>query len=301
MNRFVIFAFAGLLPVLSACSDNGDSGKSAPEAEVLVRVDGEAITAADVDRALVRMVGTRAASRADQEARRKALRSLVISRAMARAVEDELSDEQLQSIEQRVADHREQLLVRHYLREKASPNPITREDIRRYYEAHPERFGGGTRKHFEMVHSTRELRPDERDRVLKRLNEAPRYNDWRDWTEDLRGGKDAAPLAVRSGIVESAPLPERLKSALASLEKGETSDVILVDGRPYVARITEVREREPRPLEDVRTEIRKSLIPDQVRGAVDELTGPLLERTDVEYVDTRYAPDGGEEAAEQGE
>lgn len=249
---------------------------------VLAQVDGEAITQYDLDRALRSTLGPLAAS-VEDETRRDVLESLVTSRALAAARERELDPVQRLALERETAAMREQLLVRQYLAVHAPSAPPTAEDVRAYYEAHPERFGARPVTMHELLHTTRDLDDDERERVLEALGTAAARPDWAALAAQLvaRG----LPIAHSTGDSEDAVLHERLRRALTRLGVGQTSTVIFVDGRAFLLRTTGHSERPARPLAEVSDEIRQALAPRSVRDSIRRVRDDALEGVAVVYRD----------------
>ena len=247
---------------------------------VLAEVDGRSITEYDLDRALVTTLGPLAEG-VDAETRHDVLESLITSRAIAGAREVELTPEQRAALDREVEAHREQLLVRQYLAAHAPTADADDAELRAYYDAHPERFGAGTERAHELLVGTRELDGDERARVLEALGTAGARADWAVLAAELAAR--GMPIAHQRGTGDDALLHARLRQVIAALRVQRSSSVVFVDGRPFVARVTEERERSARPFAEVRDEIRRALGPRSVRDSIRSVREDVLARARVEY------------------
>lgn len=281
--------------VLTACSRGEDGSAEHAEAEesesiafvlpgddeVLVRIDGDSISRYDLDQAMMRMLGPEQAFLVDAAAEDRILESLVMSRVIAGAAEDELGTEEKARLDRQIKDYREQLLVKLYLREHADPQPVTQEMVREYYERHPEQFGGRTIRHYEMLTTKRRVEGDVRQQVIEALSGVSAQQDWQVYADKLK--TRGLPVERRSGRVHEGLLDKQIQAALNGLSVNETSRPIFVNGMPYVLRIVKEETRSPRPLAEVGAEIRKSLLPIQLRKSIEQVADELMSRTEIEY------------------
>jgi len=252
---------------------------------VLARVDGEPITRYDVEQTIQSTLGQVSAARLDEQGRRKVLDSLVASRAIARVQKAEMTPEDLAALDKKVGAYREQLLVKQYLAEHAAPQPVTGDMVRDYYEAHPEHFGARTIRSYEMLAGKRRLTTPERDDLIYALQGAAEKNDWQPWVQTLQ--RQGYPIGYRQGQVDEKLLHPQLRELMSSIQKGETSRLIFVDGRAYIVRIVDEKQIAPRPLNDVSGEIRKALVPVQLKKAVKQASDQVLQTTEVIYEEQR--------------
>ncbi len=275
-------AFAALM----ACSRAKPTGL--PKDDVVVaRVNGTTITAYDLDQAAQRSLGSLAVESVQRAAHAKLLESAIQSRALALAAEKELSPLDRQVLDKEVATYREQLLVRRYVNRHTPPAPVTPEMIANYYQSHPERFGGGTERHYELIGASRGLSPDERTKVLAKLQDAAKEKDWKTWAGDLEAG--GLPVTFSTAVAGDKVLHPKLRELLASLQPQQPSAPVFVDGRPYVARISGEQARSPRPLDEVRGEIVRTLTPVQLSAALEKAAAEVMKNAKVEILEAGRA------------
>jgi hypothetical protein len=245
-------------------------------------VSGKPITQYDVDQLGRRTLGDLGGQSVRVSAQAKLLDSLIQSRAIAAAAEKELSPLEKLALQRELDSYREQLLVRRYVEKHAPPAPVTPEMVAEYYRTHPERFGGKTRRRCEVLGATRDLTPDERNTVMKALREAERQQDWGDWSSALV--KKGLPVSLTSTSDDDQLLHAKLGELLRSLKPQVPSQVTLVSGRPYVARITGEERATPRPLAEVRGEIERLLSPAQLSAALERVGKDARKNVEVEVL-----------------
>ena len=248
---------------------------------VLARVAGEPITRYDLEQTIRSTLGPSTAARLDETVRKKVLESLVASRAIARAQEAELSAEDQAVLAKKLRAYREQLLVKQYLVRQATPQPVTGEMVREYYQAHPERFGAKIIRTYEMLAGRRKLNASERDALLQVLQTAAEKKDWQQWVKNLQD--QDYPIEYRRGRVAEKLLHPRLHQLMQSLIKGEASQLTFIEGTAYIVRIVAEKHMAPRPLNEVSAEIRKALVPVQLKKAVKLASQQVLETAEVVY------------------
>lgn len=292
LMRSLALTGLALLLGLSGCKPHGEqtpkqdapaSATPAPrlpgEEDILVRVEGQPITAYDLQQAMRAMLGPQQAALLDAEGRHKVLESLVLSRLMAIRAEAELDAQHRRAIEVATRAHREQLLAAQYLKQHAAPTPVTDAAVQAYYNDHPEAFGGGRVRHYELLLQTAAAPDGQREAALNALQTAATRDDWRQAAQ-ASGGK----LAFRGGEVNKNLLQPQLLALLEPLKVGEVSTPTYLQGRAYIARISDEQQRQARPLAEVRAQIRRALAPVQLKKAVQQLSTALLKNARVDYI-----------------
>ena len=292
LTRMFVLTGLALLLGLSACGQRDEqktpqktSGNAEPAArlpgedEILARVEGEPITAYELQQAMRAMLGPQQAALLDAEGRRKVLESLVLGRLMAIRAEAELDALQRRAIEVATRAHREQLLAGQYIKQHAAPAPVTDEAVQAYYNDHPQAFGGGVVRRYEVLMQTAAAPDGQREAELKALQAAAGGSDWRQAAQASGGN-----IAFRGGEVDENLLQPQLLALLQALKVGEVSAPTYIQGRAYIARISAEQQREARPLPEVRAQIRRALAPLQLKKSVQQISAALLKDARVEYL-----------------
>ncbi|TQV87442.1 peptidylprolyl isomerase [Aliikangiella coralliicola] len=249
----------------------------------IVKVGDQIITQDDLDAAILRTVGELGAFQLDQEGRSKVLESIVLSTIMAQKQMDALSVEEKQQVEIQVKAYRNELLAKKYLKENISSLPVTNEMVKNYYEKHPEKFGGKTIKTYEVIKGLTKLEGDVRKKLLAEINRVGASKNWQGEVEKLK--RQGYQITYARAAHTDKSLNKQIDIILAGLELNEVSSVHYLDGMPMIFKVVESRTVEPKPLSQVRTEIRKALAPLQLKKAVRQISDELLKQANIEYIE----------------
>lgn len=280
VNRLA--TLAPLLLLLASCSEPSQQGRDASKnnnsrLQALVFVDSSPITVDEFESAKSRFnVG---GALLDANFGDTLLQSLISSRAMSQQATKEMDSESLRTVELKVAAYREELLVKEYLKQHASPVPVSESMVREYYDKHPEEFSGGVKKEFEYFISSAEgLNEGDRKRILDFITAARGSEAW----GKLLDGKQDLPVAYRKAKARISVLEEPLKTLLASTSPGNVSSIHM--GKQIViARVLGEETIPAKPLAEVGAEIRKRLAPMQLRKSVKEVSELALQKVKVTY------------------
>ncbi len=271
--------------LLSGCNEEKettDTQISLPgEETVLATVNGSTITEYELDLAINKTFGAGNASKIGEEGRKKVLKGLAASRAISQAFEKGISPETEAEVNKKVQAYREQILVQKYIAENVTPEPVTQEMVKEYYEKYPERFGAKIEKKYEMISTTRPLKYKERDLFLSSLIKPETKKDWANQVKKLKAKK--LPVFYKKGNAVKGLLHKDLDTIIDELKKGETSKLRFIDERPYVIRIIGAVNIDPRPLTEVGAQIRTKLGPVQLKKAVKQVSAEVLKTAKVDY------------------
>jgi hypothetical protein len=271
--------------LLAGCRDDDGADALAqvpvePSA-TLVTVDDSPITRAQLELTVERTLGESAPLFANDEVERKILDSLVASRAMALLAERELDAGERVQLDLKAQAYREELLVRHYLEQHATPEPVTSEQVADYYQRHPEEFGGGVEKSFEIIASDQALEEPQRAELIALLSGAEAKG--RDWQKQVAAWRAAGkPLEYRSNRIKPELLEQPLRGLVESTEAGSIAP-LYVDGQLLLVRVTGEERLPARPLSEVSGEIREKLAPQALKQAVKSLSEEATRQVKVQY------------------
>jgi hypothetical protein len=270
---------AAALVCASACKSEPpkDDGSGA----VLARIDGAPITEADLALAAVKAVGKDYVRLLGPEDKKKLLESIVLARAIAVEAEKDLDARARADLERRVRAHKEQLLVEHYLGVHGNLEAVSAEAMQRYYDENSERFGGGVVRRYELLVGSRVPSEAETQKLIAALRGAPARQDWQALAADLQ--KQGLPLVFQKGEGGESALHVRLQSLIKGLAVGQTSGLTYIEGKPYVARVVAETKRPPKPLTEVREEIRAALAARQKSEALAAMSEKVMAARRVEY------------------
>lgn len=279
---------ATLIVLLSACSNNNDQNSTNTDSSgngvkdtVLVNVNGQPITRRDLEIALLRMLEPGQVSSMDEEARRRVLEGMVMSRVISQSALTTMSAEEKTYLEHQASHYREELLVKHYLKENLKAEPVTQEMVEAYYQNNIENYGGGVEIRFTLLTSLQNRLTVNRDKIIDALNNAITAEDWNYYIADLK--KTGIKLQIQSGSSNDRLLHNRIRSVIHSMAIAETSKTIIIDGKPYIIRITDRVQHQAKPLNEVSAEIRRTLAPVRLKSAIKLLSDELLKTANVQY------------------
>lgn len=273
-------ALAAVVLLAAACAEK-EPATGQPRA--VARIDGQAVTEVELDAHLRRLFGEQGLADLPADARRKALESLVMARLIAAKAQAELSADERALVDAQTTLYREQLLVASYLQRHAEPEPVSAAMVEEYYRKHPERFGGGKERSFELIMAV-DMPPEiKRNELLQALQGAAQRGDWAALVQELNG--KGFNVEYRRGTADDKLLDGRLLSVVTQTPVRQTSAPGLLNRKPFVVRVVDEVDRPPRPLAEVSAEIRRSLAPAQMKEAVRAVAEPLLKEAKVEYLD----------------
>lgn len=277
----VLVASAVMLSVsLLGCT--GPKAQLPGDEVTLAKVEGEPITQFDVDRALEKSLGRFALESVKRSAGPKTLESLIQSKALSFLGEREASETERLAIDKEVESFRESLFVKAYLAKHAPPAAVGEEQLRAYYQTHPERFGALPEKRYELLFGAEQLTAMERPLVMKKLGELAREPDWS--AAAAKAKAEGIALSVATGSLAEPALHKDLKALLSPLNEGQLTGLVVVQGRAYIGRITGVRTSPPKPFEEAREEIERSLTTVSLRDALARVGAQAVAQVKVERI-----------------
>ncbi|MDG9925149.1 MULTISPECIES: hypothetical protein [unclassified Pseudomonas] len=247
----------------------------------LVTVDGSPISRAQLELTIERTLGDSAPLFANEEVERKILDSLVSSRAMALLAERELDASEKQQLDLKAQAYREELLVRHYLQEHATPEPVSTEMVADYYNRHPEEFGGGVEKSFEIIASTTELDERQRSELITLLSGSETHG--KDWQALVAAWRSAGrPLEYRQSKLRPDMLDQPLRSLVEPTAVGAIAP-LYTNGQLLLVRVIGEQKLPAKSLAEVSGAIREKLAPQALKKAVKELSSQAIQQVKVQY------------------
>ena len=264
--------------MLAACA------KEVPDSKVLATVNGSDITEYELEQTILRTLKIDNTAQVNGELRNNVLKTMVLSRVIQQTAEEKLDQEKKHSIEAQVQSYREDLYLKAYLQEFSPPRPATPEMIQKFYEQNLERFGGGQTIYYEMIAGVTSNSSADDGRLMRTLERAGQSTEWRKYSAQLL--QQGLPVRFSQGEASDAILHSRLRDVMQHMEVGDVSPVVLVDGNPYVVRVKDIIEKTPEPLEHVSAEIRRLLVPVQLKNALEDVSDALIKQSDIQYKKT---------------
>jgi len=240
--------------VLTACEQSSESKDDANQqsqqssestADVLASVNGEAITQDDIDFMIERTFSGAEQLFFDQKMQDKVLDSLIASTAMRQQMKASLSDAELKAIADKTRAYQDELFVKEYLVQHASPTPVSTELVKQYYQDYPEEFGGGESRLFEMLLGSEKLSDQQRQELLDSASSIRTSSNW------PQVAATNNQLEYKKATLQPGLFSRKIELEVNALTKGQTSSIIFIDGKPHVFRVLMVNTIAPKPLSEV--------------------------------------------------
>jgi peptidyl-prolyl cis-trans isomerase C len=268
-NSAKLMMLVAMSIALTACGVK----KTAEQADVAVRVNGEAITSVELQdkaRQLNRLDGTGQVSvpagmmqsKIDMELLRQA------------AVKDKLDADK--SISARLAESNRFILATAYLQKQmaaiAKPGEA---EIKAYFEQHPERYA--ERKQYDLQELRIKTGPENAAQIRKKLGNGKNFKAFVRWLNENKIPNNGQQL-----VVTADQMPEEILQKLQGIKPGEA---IAIDGKNQLDVIL-VNAMKPQPvtLEQAAPMIGKMLDAKHKQDAMNEMLKQLREKAKIEYV-----------------
>ena len=248
---------------------------------VLAMVDGSRIGELDLTINLERTLGDAYAQLADAGVEEKVLESMIASRAIALRSLADMGEEDRAALEKRVAQFREELLVKQYLVDHADPHTVTTTQIEDYYAKNTEEFAGDVERLYEIVTVTPAAYERDPAQGIRVVSRGKTSDDWRALARESVDGPATERLAHSYRTLVGDEHEGAIEQAVLGLEVGRMSRLVFSGGAPYLVRLLEETRHDPIPLEQARAAIKRKLLPASVRRSVREISEQVLDDSDV--------------------
>lgn len=246
--------------------------------EVVSKVNDSEITQSQLDYAMNRLLPKKLNKEEREGLSGKVLDSLIGSRLMADHQEAKLDEQEYDLLMIKVNAYKEELLVKKYITENITPQPITRDSVYQYYLNHQDNFGGGSEKTFEVIQSKNNLNEVERKALLIELSKLPTVNDWSNWYVTNKNFKISYKKVT--SLVELLKQP--LKKIISATDEGATSP-LLNEEVLTIVRVNRVKTIPAKSFKEVSREIRRIMAPQALKKSIKSHLVNLRNNASIEY------------------
>ena len=246
---------------------------------VLATVNGSRIGELDLSINLVRTLGDAYPQFADANTEEQVLQSMIASRAIAMKHLASLSPDEQVSLEKRVAQFREELLVKQYLLDNGKPQTVDAQQVAAYYDDNPEEFAGSEERLYERMTIDSARYANEPAAALQSLNRGKTHDDWRALAVETEHEPYPVVHSFQTLIGDTAQ--GAIEAAVLTLQERQVSRVVISDGAPYLARLVEITQQPAIPLIQAQADIRQRLLLSTVRDSVRTVSRDVVAESDV--------------------
>ena len=236
--------------------------------EVIATYHGEKLTSDEVVKELERLPPPSRTYLASPERKRQFVDNLIMN--------DLLFDEGKKSaydrdpeIERQVNDLRKRLVVQRVMRQYQTPPTISDEQAKAYYDANPDLYSTT------QIHASHILVKDENTAKEIREDLKAHPEKFADLAREKSIDTTTAPKGGDLGTFGQGRMVPDFERAAFALKPGELSEVVKTQYGYHVITVTERKEGERKPFDQVKEQIRATLrnkaLQDQVQGHFDEL------------------------------
>ena len=279
----------------AAPSSGGAPSSSAP-GEAVATYKGHTLTSGQVTQELERLPAPSRTYLAAPDRKRQFVENLVMNDLLFQEGEKQGFDRDAE-IERQVADLRKRLVVQRVMKQYQTPPTITDEMVKAQYDQNPDLYSTT------QIRASHILVKDENEAkaILAELRANPeKFADLaREKSVDTTSAKKGGDLGM---FGQGRMVPDFERAAFA-LKPGEISDVVKTQYGFHIITVTERKDGEAKPFDQVKEQIRATLrnkgLQEQVQGHFDD----LKKQADLKIDDAALArvqmPTGGEQASPQ--
>ncbi len=281
MMNYLKLILMGVLTVsVVACKSETDRPKV--KSPVLATVNGEAITQRDVVLATEKLFSSQSNLAKSEKVKKRALESMVMVVALSQESQKKATEDELLSVETKVKRYREELMTELYLRKYAEITPPTESELLGYYENNLDQFGEEVVKEYSLIRTkTKPIENDQAD-ILNRLKAFKNQSDWVAIGGQLKKTADK-DFELVSGTSDVSGLDKQLKALLNNLDVDQVSNVVFIDKKPHLVKVTKQFNKDARPYFEVKNKIKKILTAKNLKQQIKVVSDKVVANSEVEY------------------
>lgn len=278
----VSLSFAALV----ACQGGTpDTGKATPkkDVKVLAEVNGVSITSEDFDREVKNLPDYLKAMVETPQVRKEMIDTLVMRELVLQQAKKDGIDKS-KDVEDKMADLRKRVIVDTFLKKKVeADSSISDEELKKFYEQNLDKFKAG-----EQVRASHILvkTEEEAKAVQAQLKAGAKF-------EDVAKAKSVDSSASKGGdlgwFAKGQMVPVFEKTAF-TLKEGETSGIVKSEFGYHIIKLTGKRAAGVRPFDEVKDQIKASLLPQKQQQVFMKLKEELKKGAKIDYKTPDAAP-----------
>lgn len=254
-------------------AENSDVSEIA--ADTLAMVNNTPITQQHVEVSIEKNFSQIDLLMANPDIERKVLESLVASAALAELSKQQISIDKLEKIKIQTQLYQEELLLRAYLEEYSSPQPVLEKTVLNYYNANLALFGQETLYVVSWLKIDENISANELTDFLKMLPE--------NWNKYASKNRSSPFVTISEQSLSLNTLSNPLANALKNTQVGSVSIPVSEKGYTHRFFLKSNKINPAKELVEVSSQIRKRLAATQIRKELKQLTEKALSEANVKY------------------
>jgi len=267
IKLLVLIAVLGA--ALTACGEKKTTG----QVDVVVKVNGEAISVAELEDKMRQRDHLSEAQNISVSA--SAIKSKVDMELLRQAAVREKLDTD-KTIHARLAESNRFILATAYMeKQMAAVAKPGEAEVKAYFQQHPERFAD--RKQYDLQELLIQTRPDNEAQIKEKLGGGKNYKAFVLWLKEKKIPNNGQQL-----VTSADQIPEEILQKLKNLKAGES---IVIDGKDQINVIfLNAVKLQPVTLEQASPMIVKTLEDKRKRDVMNDMIRQLREKAKIEYV-----------------
>jgi len=217
----------------------------------------------------------------DDEDKKKILQNLIRRQLILhqKAVQNLRRDE---DIIKKVRNYEDNLVVKAFLEEKIGTKlKVSEEELKKYYKENIRKFSSPPKVKVRHILLRSQ---EEAEKVLSRLRDGEDFGQLaKDFSIDLLNALEGGSL----GVIKKGEALPGLDKALFSLKEGAFSDVVKTEYGYHILTVDKKITVKFRPFEEVKDQIRKTILRQKEAKAFDEMAAKLEKDADIKIFEDR--------------
>jgi parvulin-like peptidyl-prolyl isomerase len=253
------------------------------EEVVVAAVNGDPILKLELDQLFAQYMQKSGDKNVTDEDKRKLISTLVARKLILQQPECiALRDDKF--ISQSVKNYEESLIVNRFVREYVDANVnISDDDLRMYYNTHQDQFSVSPKIEARVILLRTQ---EEAENILEKLHDGEDFAKLvENYSIDLPSARKGGSLGVK-GRGEVFP---QIWRVIVKLKEGEISDIVETEFGYNILTVDKiVSPEEIKPFQEVKTEIRRSILPRKREKVYDEMLEKLEKSAKIEIFEDRF-------------
>ncbi len=287
----VLLIIPALVLILPACAKKEKTGEAASKieggGEVVATYAGKKLTLDQFGAEVEKLPPQIKPLLSAPDRRKQFLENFILSQLLIEEAKKKGLDKD-EEIKNQIEEMRKRLLLQKVFQDLQQSVAISDAEVKEYWEKHPEEFSTA------QIRASHILVDDEAaaKKLLEQVKAKP--DSFAELAKKLSKDTATAPSGGDLGFFgHGRMVPEFEKAAFALKNVGDLSDVVKTPFGYHIIKLTEKKEGEPRPFDQVKEEIRSKLLQKRQREKVEAYFAELKRKAEVkvdEKVLAKYNP-----------